>query len=243
MTNEIQSTPKVGSSNDELMRLMTEPEPLCPELEAYIRPGPIGGLCIHSPFYIDLFYREGYAGLANRSFKVKREKAEEYRAQRLWNRYIFLRERPYRLDAFLEIEHELRPGERWKLLRDIWDDSENIHEFLTEWKRLWAGPRPDLRHLVMERNERQALAAMDDVIPVYRGAERKQDLAGLSWTTDRKRGIWFARRLLHRGQPWLAEGTVSKAKVMGYFTGRNESEVVAFPADVKVTRRFILEGK
>jgi hypothetical protein len=49
----------------------------------------------------------------------------------------------------------------------------------------------------------------------------------LSWTTDKEKAEWFARRFAIATQPLLVRGTVAKKDVMAVFLGREESEVVS----------------
>ena len=59
---------------------------------------------------------------------------------------------------------------------------------------------------------------------------------GIAWTTEREKAVWFANRfaVLDRfGEPKLLTGVARKEDVLGYFTGRGESEVVMDPAKVK----------
>jgi hypothetical protein len=115
----------------------------------------------------------------------------------------------------------------------VWTDSDNIWQEITNWKRLWASGRPG-RDVVMDEDEREALAAMPDEITVYRGTTNKKGIRGLSWTLDRDQAVWFARRYtqIKNGNGVLTTGTVQKKDVMAYFTGRNEQEIVALPTKI-----------
>ena len=65
-----------------------------------------------------------------------------------------------------------------------------------------------------------------DSLIVYRGADSKgHALRGLSWSTDRKQAIWFARRFAP-GQPWLAKAQVTRQHIAARFLRRGEEEVI-----------------
>jgi hypothetical protein len=87
---------------------------------------------------------------------------------------------------------------------------------------------------MMSDEERDALAAMDEPIIVYRGftdfegeeEEFDSRVDGLAWTVDLERATWFAKRYAYKGRSQVAKGLVHHQDVVGYFTGRNESEIV-----------------
>jgi hypothetical protein len=72
-------------------------------------------------------------------------------------------------------------------------------------------------------------------LTIYRGTFGDDPSRGLSWTLDESKARWFASRGA-RGVPrdrstqtvWRA--TVDAADLLGYFTGRDEDEVVVDPA-------------
>jgi hypothetical protein len=63
----------------------------------------------------------------------------------------------------------------------------------------------------------------------------KRSIRGLSWTLDRDKAIWFAKRfsMLPRLTPRLVEGFVHKRHVLAYFGGRKEKEIVSMHVDVR----------
>ncbi len=97
----------------------------------------------------------------------------------------------------------------------------------------------------MEADERRALAALPDPVPVFRGYARDGCERGLSWTTERERAEWFAHRFAGLdGEPQarVTVGAVPKAKVIAYLLGRQENEVLALPEDVSVERVDLLDA-
>jgi len=74
-------------------------------------------------------------------------------------------------------------------------------------------------------------SAKDGVVKVYRGARVRHNERGLSWTTDKERAEWFAKRFNKKHV--LLSASVPTDKIITAFTGRKESEVVLRPSYVK----------
>ena len=87
--------------------------------------------------------------------------------------------------------------------------------------------------------DRHAYNELEEIFTVYRGQDADAPV-GLSWTTDRAVAEKFARG--HRGlwneRPTVLTGEVCKRDVAAFYTGRKESEVVAFgPGAVEIMQR------
>ncbi len=218
-------------SVDEL-REWFAPEPLHPDLAARVieRHGYTG---IYHPLVHEPFHAPALNKHSNRMYQHKLEAVAKAIATGDWSSFIFLHERPYRLDALMTIvsEHGVTDGTAvWPLISDVWADSENIFQNFTAWRELWSLPLPQ-RELTMTDDERAALAALPDTIPVYRGVRHRKAVKGLSWTTDRAKAQWFAKRF-SGGRSRLASGVVKKSDVLAHLLGRNESEIVVLPEHV-----------
>ena len=114
--------------------------------------------------------------------------------------------------TFLKLaEPYLSSADLSELLADAWIRSEN--------------PNMD--------EERKRLAELDDTITIYRGVTpyNAKNVRALSWTTDIKKAEWFANRYGQCGTVYKAQ--ISKAKVLAYFTGRGESEIIVNPKELK----------
>ena len=154
--------------------------------------------------------------------------ASESLADREWWGYVWSYKTPWRLDAFLTIENHMSDRAYWSLLGHVWLDCEHPHQRLRHWLRLWQSSRPH-QELVMEQEERKALAALPDRLTIYRGVHiKKGTLRGLSWTLDRERAEWFANRWAKR-RPYLVEAEVLKSNVRAHFLDRGEAEIVVLP--------------
>lgn len=222
-------------------------EGLDEDLQPYLRtPSPFGAgtVMLHHPLLIDIGPMEQYQPdmldmFVNARYRHQRQAVDAAFASGNWSRYVFGHERPYRLEALLRAaEAGLRddPAAFWPLLAETWIDSENIREMRDAWLDLWGSDVPE-RERVMDEEERAALAALPETVEVWRGVGHEDAVHGLSWTVDRDKAAWFARRFAvdQRRTPYLAFGRVAKADVLAYFLSRAESEIVALPESVELT--------
>ena len=116
----------------------------------------------------------------------------------------------------------------WSCLAYAWVSTHETSINTWDWLRLFRDPRPG-RHQLMTQREQAALAAMPDVLTIYRGA-RPLLRYGLSWTTDKARAEWFANRC--GGRVYTA--TIRKSSVFAYLNDdRSENEIVA---DVRTSK-------
>jgi hypothetical protein len=139
-----------------------------------------------------------------------------------WNSYIWLRERPYRLGAFVDIMNKRSDQSYWELLAEVWIDCENVWQDLSRWKYLWNNGRSG-KQFAMSVAEREVLALLPNKLIIYRGCHHC-NVEGLSWTLDREKAIWFARRF--QGE-LLITATVNKQDVHAIRNDREEQEVIA----------------
>ena len=88
----------------------------------------------------------------------------------------------------------------------------------------------------MDPKERHALNAMPKVFTVYRGVAHVEASRGMSWTIDREKALWFARRFAgdDKRTPLLITANVRRIDVMAHYLGRNESEIVVMPEHVEI---------
>jgi hypothetical protein len=212
-------------------------EELAPHLKGYVTESANGlGQIFHHPLNIHVMYSPAFNRMINLQVAAKTEALKKAEAAEDWHTYVFLHERPYRIDILREIMFDRwiqDPAIVWPLVTSVWVDSENIYQSLDEWMEVWDADIPH-RHLAMDANDRAALEKMDDEIVVYRGIALSGSEYGMSWTTDRKRAVWFANRWEGGSRtPTLVRGRVKKANVLAYLSRRNESEIVALPDDVK----------
>jgi|TARA_R110000824_G_scaffold56130_1_gene153931 hypothetical protein len=192
----------------------TEPVELHPDLEASLVETELFGTMLKHPLVFDAFYVKGmYDKRLNEMLRSRQEAVNKAFVEKEWPSYIFLHERPYRLDAFVDIEEHLGDAEYWEFLANVWTDTENAWQNLDVWRKLWNSfrTRPPLELPVDTR-----------FVTIYRGV---RDLThdGLSWTLNRDSAKWFGNRF---GSGYLLEATVLTSDILFYSNERNEEEVL-----------------
>jgi hypothetical protein len=218
---------------DNFVELFSKQEELHPDLAARLRDDTFGK-CLHHPLMIEVIYNPVMNALINKSYLMKKEYVETKLNECDYHAYVFLHERPYRLEAFQRIaDCLLAPELYWDVVASIWTDSENIFEHYNDWRRIWSPDSVALvshRRRVMDEEELAALEALPAIIPVYRGVRSTKYKKGMSWTTDLEKAEWFAKRFPQKGRrPVVVEGWIHRSEVLAHFLGRGENEIVAFP--------------
>jgi hypothetical protein len=238
---------------DTLMNMCAS-EPLHPDLLPYVQVHARMGKMIHHKWIVEIMYVEVFNKRINTMYKHKEQATEIALAAQDWKQYIFLHERPYRLDALLEIMDSAGFWDDptpvfWDLLVTVWMDSENIHQNLDAWRDLWSVASKSqengygaIHPHVMDDEELAAFQALPETVTVYRGTSHRKVISGMSWTTDKTKAEWFATRFTtpHQSKN-IAKGIIAKKDILAYLIGRGESEVVAFPEDIehiRVSRLF-----
>lgn len=204
-------------------------EDLHPDLQKYLNISPIGEIVQHPLVYSVPHHPMRNANL-NRLLERKKINLINFRAQKNWGSYIFTYERPYRLEAMRMVLDEMSDFEYWNQVSRVWTDSENIYQNFEEWVEIWSNDRPE-REATMDEDELAVLNSLPDSLTVYRGVGHEDAIGGLSWTTDKDRAVWFAKRFSYQedSMPILATMEIDKSEILAYFGGRNESEVVIIP--------------
>lgn len=143
-----------------------------------------------------------------------------------WIAPLVLVERMYRPDvvwALLETHPIDDVEEARALLHDLWLDTE-FPSGNGAWQALWE----ELGE-VAELPFGDMLDELDDVVEVWRGFSGDPEYdEGLSWTTDRAKAEWFARRFasLH-GEAHVWRGVVDRDDIWLATNERGEHEVVS----------------
>lgn len=217
-------------------------EELHPDLRAYIVDGgPFGGSMLKHPLVFDVMYSPGVRdGMFNDMYEQKKQSLREYEKEGNWSGYVWMFERPYRLDALVRIQHKITDDCKfWELVGNIWTDTENARQNYDEWEELLTSDR-DCRNSMMDEQEREFLAKLPTTLTIYRGYRFKDDeydgIEGFSWTLSEERAEWFARRFagVYEDVPMVATATIHKADVIAYFDGRGEQEILALPKNINL---------
>lgn len=194
---------------------------LVQELQVYLSKDR-GMICLRHPlvYAVPYFDCDFYNELLNQQYEVKKSAKERALQDKEWHSYVFLHERPWRVEALnrlLDLDL-LTESEKRDLLMAVWVDSENIWENQHWWKR----------QLFPYKGKQvwQSFMHIAEGMPVYRGGTKD----GLSWTTDSTKARWFARRWRRNndlGRVWC--GRLSLTGVIATIAVRDEHEVVLDP--------------
>jgi hypothetical protein len=227
---------------------------LHPDLVPYVRHGHkfFGTMVDHPLVRVNNIlpsdvYPEGFpSGIeqANSIFSWKRDVIAEAITTKDWGTYVSAHERPYRFNAVREIAikgyatiHDI-----WPAIGGAWLDSNNIWQYADEWLALWRTPS-DRKLEVMNTDDRAVWDKLPDDLTIYRGVNCDGEWnavdaiqSGLSWTLDRSKALWFARR--GSSTPWMARASIKRCDCFAYFGDCNESEIVINPE-----RRGVYEYK
>jgi hypothetical protein len=215
---------------DDLSNLLHRTEELHEDLRPYVETGTVW-LMLRHPLVFSVPYHTQMNAFLNAQYLQKKKRIDQAMVDGEYDRYIGLHERPYRLMAFESIQRDLKANDYWKMVNFIWVDSENIFQNIATWQIVWRR-RVTTRGLVMDDAELEALAKLPDVVTIYRGVQQERTVKGLSWTLDRDKAVWFARRFRDK-RPRLAQTVVTRSHILAHFLGRNEQEIVVLPSLIR----------
>jgi hypothetical protein len=196
-------------------------ETLHPALVPYLEQSGKGWLMLRHPLVYQVPFFSN--GSANAYYEQKSKAVEKAIADKNYKQFVWLFERPYRLEAFIKIADKLSDTDYWKLLSEIWIDTENQYAYLKEWKKLLASKRSN-RHYMMTEEEDNILRSLSEEVTIYRGCQKGINEDGLSWSLDKSKAEFFANRFGKKGI--ILERTISKNDIVAVLVGRGESEVI-----------------
>ncbi|MGP9816854.1 hypothetical protein ACT3UA_11225 [Glutamicibacter sp. 363] len=211
-------------------------EPLLPELEPYLRHETAFGTSLHHPLVIEPF--AVLSGLANRIYTSKTWALKKAIEDQDWSTVVFIHERPYRLEAF--VEHVLNglatplvdlSPELKALATEIWSDSENHYEMKQYWDQLLS--KRDGALLLADKKGLELYGTLPEELTVYRGDH--EDSLRISWSLNRSTGEFFANRFNDRTRALLT-GTVKKEHIFGIIMDRNEAEILVDMRQVNIDK-------
>lgn len=208
-----------GSADDENHKCPTVD--LDPELRIFLDE-----FALRHPLVFGIPYVKAMNGHYNKVLEIKSADVRQASLEKNWVSYLYLHERPYRLNAFLMIMDRMTDPEYWDLLRHIWTDSENIWQNVRVWKRLLKSARP-FSERFMDEEERAALAALPEKVTIYRGYQKKLNRNGLSFTLDRAIAVKLGRRWLKTCDVW--KRVVKREQIFAYLKSRGEEEIILVP--------------
>jgi hypothetical protein len=231
----------LDQSQREFFELAARKEDLHPDLVPYLGNSPKVGRVLKHPLVFELFYDPQSNARINKCYLAKREYAEQKFREGNYRGWLWMFERPHRLEKFLEIMDRLPDEEYWKLLGSIWADSENLWQYSGVLGSLLRSGRPG-REKMMDEEELAFLKNLPETFTVYRGHQGRRNRLGWSWSLSYFRARWFAERFGQKGAA-VVRATVAREDVVAYFSGRGEFEIVADPAAVRGMGAVRMEGK
>lgn len=216
---------------DTYNKLMHTKEDLVPELKMYYSESDKFAMVRH-PLVYSVPHTDSMNALVNYRLELKKAHLAKAIVAKNYESIPFIYERAYRLNGF--IEHcigYVNNRQYWEIISSIYIDSENIRQNVDIWEMLLFTPRTNSKFF-MSPEDRKTLKLMDDEILVYRGYV--DTWKGFSWTTDEEKAFWFATRFNRTGE--VVSGIVKKKDVIGYLSGRGESEIVCHWKNVKIRK-------
>lgn len=230
---------------EDLFSLIGEKEDLHPDLAPYLNVESFGTMLKH-PLVFNLFHSPQMNAFCNKQYKEKKTYIDIALKEKDFDRYIWMHERPYRMDAFVQIMGDISDSEYWKLLGSIWADSENLWQYKHLLPILLNSKRPN-RKSMMNKEEQAFLEKLPEKIVIYRGHQGR-NRSGYSWTLSYSCGKWFSQRFKDK-QTGIVTGTIEKQNIIAVLLGRNEFEIICDPKFIlnvtpirKLTRKPWIEN-
>lgn len=140
---------------------------------------------------------------------------------------LYLIRKSYRLTflKFLQQNNIITINECGNLLAKTWTLIEIINNDVNVSKAQvlkWISNAD--KNIIMSKNDFEVYNGFPDNITVYRGVKEEKEAKGISWTTDKSVGKYFATRFSNNGI--LCEAIISKANIIAYTDRRNEREII-----------------
>lgn len=206
----------------------TNLDKLHPDLKPYLQDSQALGKVLHHPLVVEVF---PLWKPANDKYAYKLKAVDEALKADDLEKYVWLHERPYRLDTLTALYQEgsmhlKRFKEAWLT---FWSDAEPSDEMYWQWAFEEVAFATD--------NPKQARKHKGKVVKLYRGTEAGDPL-GLAWSLSEETGKFFARRFTKR--PELVVGEALFDNAYAYITGRSEEEVDIDPEAVTELERVRL---
>lgn len=196
------------------------------------RPGHGGFPMLRHPL-IHTIYHEEMNPHINNTYVGKLNDIEAAEKSGDYARAIWMRERPYRVDALYMYASLLHREQLVPLVQDVWVDTEFPHQSMRMWLWLWdrIAPitKPNVRFKLDQRKTTTSAR-----VKMYRGQSGTKDNRpdGISWTLDKDRAGWFMDRF-PGDYPQLLMRTVRTNEVIDRLTSRGEDEIIYIPGELR----------
>lgn len=135
--------------------------------------------------------------------------------------------------TFLKFTKEYMSSEDFsKLLRDAWIASEAPNQDVNvSQKTVLRWFKEATKELLMRNEDFSVYSKLPEQLTIYRGIGSKSRKNGISWTLDKDKAIWFAKRFSSNG--YVLQGIAEKKDVLAFFNDRNEKEIIISPQKIK----------
>lgn len=213
-----------------ILEFVKRQETLIPELEAdYVESfeGCMGMPCIFNKFVHTVMAVPHLFALYNEQYRFRKKTAENYLANKQFEKYLTVIEKPYRMEEFLKIQSSIEDDQAYyNLFEDIWVGVENIWQYKDQLalhiiERVATLPDHQRFDPAVKLN-----FDSNGELEIYRGVNKNGDHYGLSFTTDREQARWFSSRLCKLKEGYVRELTVTKEDIIFTTNRRGEEEVV-----------------
>ncbi len=194
---------------------------LHPDLQPYVEHNPGKGLLSVMLRHPLVFQVPFYSWkMANNQYALKKEHVDRLMAEGKTDEVLVYYERPYRMRFLLEHQDQIPIEQLRESLIWVWMDTEFPRQF---------GYVPVLRLFRRAGYLTDTDKRLSGMLSIFRGCTPKWR-RGISWTLDAEKVGWFATRLGLKGKVYA--GTVEADKILAYFVGRGEEEVVVDPKSI-----------
>lgn len=196
---------------------------LCPELKDCIVDIGNGIRLIKNKFLTTVYIRSGNdEDLYNKPYRVRRELAQKYLKEENFDSFIFIHERPFRLEALVEVLFSIKKEDLFRIVEYVWTDSEDPCVNLEVWKYIF-NYCEELG--VLEDSKRD----LPEKFTIYRGTRAGIEDIGISWTLDASVAKMFSERFYTKRtnkQPIVKVKEVKKEDIFLFTDARGEKEVI-----------------
>lgn len=233
---------RVGKAESDIkhwQRLLETKEELHPDLADCLVTLDSGMVCIKHPLINSIMHIPQLNAQVNESYRYKREQLQKAAEKKDWATYVFWHEKPFKMWALANISQHLSIEQRSKMLAEIWTLVENCWQCDDYFE--WIVSFGIDANAAMDEEERKVWSELPETFTVYRGAQ-EHNVYGRSWTLEKERAEWFARRF-NEDAPMVLRGKVSKGDpgALFYINGRNEQEIlVSDPRSVTIIEKEYL---
>ena len=198
--------------------------------------GPLGSFLKH-PIIFFAHYDEVFNAHINKLYLQKKKDTTKALKEKNWKLWIWLHERPYRLDAFITVCKDMNSKDYWPLLKDTWVDAEFPGVNKEIWVQLFTRKYSDRRKIMTGKERRVFNNLPKNDINIYRGYYGDEHQDGISWTLSYDKASWFAKRFAgESNKPLVAEAVCDKEDILAYFDNRKEEEIIIDSEKVIIRR-------